>query len=89
MDGALRDERIGRFTDVPVHSVNERSIGIEKILAVFQIQDREIQVRALIVYSRNVNNQVTLLAEKSRSELLVFLQLAGAGSGELFDKVGG
>jgi hypothetical protein len=53
-----------------------------KILAVFEIKDREVQVRALFVDTRYVHDQVALLGQEAGRKVFMFVKLAGAGGGE-------
>ena len=82
LDGSLSNQGVGRFAYAPVHPGNERCGGIKKVLAVFEIENRELQVRAFFIDAGRVDDQVALFCEEAGGEFFVFVQLAGAGSGE-------
>jgi hypothetical protein len=56
LDGALGNEGVSGFTDAPILAGNKGGGGIEEILAVFEIQDRESQIGTLFVDAGKVDD---------------------------------
>src|SRR5580692_10741862 len=50
--------------------------AVEKILSVVKIEDREAAIGLLVVSGREIDDKVALIAEKARTEIIVFAKLA-------------
>ncbi len=61
--------------NVPVLA-REGGGAVEKILTVLEIEDREAAVGLFVVAGWNVDDQVALIAQEARAELIVFAELA-------------
>jgi len=75
LHAAFGNELIRSLTDVPVHSRNEGSGTIEKILAIVEIKRGKSAQRLVIVARREIDNKVALVTQISRRELLVLDQV--------------
>ena len=75
LEGARLDQIISCAVDVPVLP-SEGGGAVEKILAVVEIEDWEAALWWFVVARWDVDDQVALIAQEARAELLVFAELA-------------
>src|SRR5580698_9183694 len=69
------DAVVGGALDVPVLS-GKGCGAVEKILAVVKIEDGEAAIGLIVVAGREIDDEVALIAEKARTEIIVFAKLA-------------
>src|SRR5690242_5000095 len=67
---------VGGLTNVPVLPRDERRGAVEKILSVVKIEDRKPPRGLLPIAGRGVHDEVTLIAQEARPEVLVLAELS-------------